>query len=59
MVKIWPTRSPRKCEKATQHQLDRHQDDDDVLAIEKNAEHPQREQDGGKSEIMRQADLDH
>src|SRR5258707_11841913 len=39
-----------------QHQLDRHHDDDDVLAIEKDAEDPEREQDRGDGQVMGQAD---
>src|SRR5437764_11084119 len=39
-----------------QHQLDRHHDDDDVLAIEKDAEDPEREQDRGNGQVMGQAD---
>src|SRR5215469_7971885 len=42
-----------------QHQLDRHQDDDDVLTIQKNAEDAEREQDGGDGEVVREADLQH
>src|SRR5438105_14132230 len=39
-----------------QHQLDRHHDDDDVLAVEKNAEDPEREQDCGDRQVMGEAD---
>ena len=39
-----------------QDQLDRHQDDDDVLAIEKNAEDADGEQDRGNREIMAEPD---
>src|SRR5262249_25593236 len=39
-----------------QDQLDRHQDDDDVLAVEKDAEDPEREQDGGNREIVPEPD---
>src|SRR5215467_9766683 len=39
-----------------QHQLDRHQHDDDVLAVQKNAEDSKREQDRGHRQIMREAD---
>src|SRR5450759_1338053 len=39
-----------------QDQLDRHQDDDHVLAVEKDAENPEREQDGGDREIMSEPD---
>ena len=42
-----------------QHQLDRHQDDDDVLAVQEDAEDPEREQDRGDRQIMGQADLEH
>src|SRR5438552_2064984 len=42
-----------------QHQLDRHQDDDDVLAVEEDAEDAEREQDGGNRQVMGEADLDH
>src|SRR4029079_6791547 len=38
-----------------QDQLDRHQNDDDVLAIEKNAKDPEREEDRGNGEIMAKA----
>src|SRR4029079_6190304 len=37
-----------------QDQLDRHQDDDDVLAIQEDAEDPEREQDGADREIVPQ-----
>src|SRR5262249_18741729 len=39
-----------------QDQLDRHQYDDDVLAVEKNAENPQREQHRGDGEIVAKTD---
>src|SRR4051794_11047842 len=39
-----------------QDQLDRHQDDDDVLAVDEDAEDAQREQDRGDREIMAEAD---
>src|SRR3954454_24060219 len=39
-----------------QDQLDRHQDDDDVLAVEKNAEDAEREQHRGDGEIMSKTD---
>src|ERR1039457_2603483 len=39
-----------------QNQLDRHQDDDDVLAVEEDAEDPEREQDRGNREIMAEPD---
>src|ERR1051326_4502595 len=39
-----------------QHQLDRHHDDDHVLAVEKNAEDPEREQDRGDGQVMGEAD---
>src|SRR5216683_2199529 len=42
-----------------QNQLDRHQDDDDVLAIEENAENPQGEEHRGDNEVMGQTDLEH
>src|ERR1700689_2612124 len=35
-----------------QDELDRHQDDDDVLAVEEDAQDPEREQDRGNREIM-------
>src|ERR1700726_611426 len=38
-----------------QHQLDRHHDDDDVLAIEEDAEDPCREQDPGDGQVMGEA----
>src|SRR3989344_8631229 len=37
-----------------QHELDRHQQDDEVLAGEKNADDAQREQDRPEDQIMRQ-----
>src|ERR1700674_5008797 len=37
-----------------QHQLDRHQHDEDVAAIEKNADHADGEQDRPEDEVMRQ-----
>src|SRR5690606_21730029 len=40
-----------------QDQLDRHQDDDDVLPVEEDAEHAEREQDGRNGEKMRDADF--
>src|ERR1700722_12184627 len=42
-----------------QHQLDRHQDDDDILAIEEDAEDPQREEDRGNPQVMGEADREH
>src|SRR3954452_23973076 len=39
-----------------QDQLDRHQDDDDVLAVEENAEDPQGEQDRADRQIMSEPD---
>src|ERR1700681_4097337 len=39
-----------------QDQLDRHQDDDNVLAVEEDAENPEREQDRGDGKIMAKAD---
>src|SRR6266566_2812334 len=39
-----------------QNELDRHQDDDHVLAVEENAENADREQDGGDREVMAKAD---
>src|SRR5260370_23155306 len=41
-----------------QDQLDRHQDDDDVLAVEEDAEDADGEQDRGHREVMGQADHD-
>src|SRR5260370_19936534 len=50
----------RECDKIDadreQHQLDRHQHDDHVFAVEKNAEDPEREQDRGYRQVMREAD---
>src|SRR5690606_25531644 len=40
-----------------QDEFDRHQNDDDVLAIEENAEDAEREKDGGDGEIMCDADF--
>src|SRR5579864_1224499 len=42
-----------------QHQLDLHQDDDDVLAIEEDAENAKREEDCGDGQVVREADLEH
>src|SRR6201987_725729 len=39
-----------------QHQLDRHQHDDHVLAVKENAKDTEREQDRGHRQIMRKAD---
>src|SRR5579872_6250288 len=39
-----------------QDQLDRHHDDDDVLAVEEDAEDAEREQDRGDGEIMAEPD---
>src|ERR1700738_2850352 len=39
-----------------QHQLDRHQHDDHVLAVQKDAEDPQREQDCRHRQVMRETD---
>src|SRR5665213_730051 len=39
-----------------QHQLDRHQDDDDVLAVEKNPENPEREEDCRDGQVMSEPD---
>src|SRR5215467_8568230 len=39
-----------------QDQFDRHQNDDDVLAVEENAEDPQCEQDCGDREVMTETD---
>src|SRR5580692_4725172 len=39
-----------------QDELDRHQDDDDVLAVEEDAQNPEREQDRGDREIMAEPD---
>src|SRR6476620_3092981 len=39
-----------------QDQLDRHQDDDDVLAVEEDAEDPEREQDRADGEVMSKPD---
>jgi hypothetical protein len=39
-----------------QDQLDRHQDDNHILAVEENAEDPDREQDGGDREVVAEAD---
>src|SRR5262245_41561287 len=42
-----------------QDQLDRHHDDDDVLAVEEDAENAEREQHGGDGEVMPQPYGDH
>src|SRR4051812_4260626 len=42
-----------------QHQLNRHHDDDDVLAVEENAEYAKREQDRRDGQVMREADAAH
>src|SRR5262249_42057112 len=39
-----------------QNQLDRHQDDDDVLAVEEDAEDSEREQDRADGEVMSEPD---
>src|SRR3990172_1963229 len=39
-----------------QDELDRHQDDDHVLAVEEDAENPERKQNGGDREIMAKTD---
>ncbi len=60
-AKTWPTRSLR-CDReghdvevdGQQDQLDRHQDDDDVLAVEE--VHAQREQDRPNGQIVTQSD---
>src|SRR5271166_3175655 len=39
-----------------QDQFDRHQDDDHVLAVQEDAENPEREQDGGDREVMSEPD---
>src|SRR5438552_1487900 len=42
-----------------QHQLDGHQDDDDILAVKEDAEDPEREQDRSYGQIMREPDRHH
>src|SRR5580698_5958266 len=42
-----------------QNELDRHQDDDDVLAVEKDAEHAEREQGGAYHQIVAEPDGHH
>src|SRR6185312_2483418 len=39
-----------------QHQLDRHQDDDDVLAVKEDAEDPEREEDRRDGQVMAEPD---
>src|SRR5205085_8411631 len=39
-----------------QDQLDRHQDDDDVLAVEENTEDPKRKQDRADRQVMSKPD---
>src|SRR5689334_1148478 len=39
-----------------QDQLDRHQDDDDVLAVDEDAEDPEREQDGADRKVVSEPD---
>src|SRR5580692_2174616 len=39
-----------------QDELDRHQDDDDVLAVEEDAQDPEREQDRGDRQVMAEPD---
>src|SRR3546814_9644270 len=39
--------------------FDRHQDDDDVLAVQEDAEDPQGEEDRGDREIVSEADFQH
>src|SRR6185437_10043895 len=41
-----------------QDQLDRHQDDDHVLPVQKDAEHAEHEQDRADGEVMAEADHD-
>ncbi len=63
MAKICPTRSPWKAEKATRliftassiNSIDI-ENDDDVLAVEEDAENAEREQDRGDGEVVGQAD---
>src|SRR3954470_7484654 len=40
-----------------QHQLDRHQDDDDVLAVQEDAEDPDGEQDRRDGQVVREGDF--
>ncbi len=63
-AKTWPARSSRWAENADevdvdgqQDQLDRHQDDDDVLAVEKDAEHAEGEQDGADGQEVTEPDF--
>src|ERR1700722_1314090 len=39
-----------------QDELDRHQDDDDILAVEEDAQNPEREQDRGNRQIVAEPD---
>src|ERR1700730_1349030 len=39
-----------------QNELDRHQNDDDVLAVEEDAENPEREQDRGDGKVVAEPD---
>ena len=66
MAKTCPTRSLRNDGERheidvdrQQHQLDRHHDDDDVLAVQEDAEHAQGEQDGGHRQVVAETDLEH
>src|SRR3954471_13145772 len=43
---------------AQEDELDRHQDDDDVLAVQKDAEHAEHEQHRADGEVVAQADHD-
>src|SRR5690625_1162147 len=42
-----------------QHELDRHQDDDHVLAVQEDAQDPQSEEDRGNRHVMAEPDLQH
>src|SRR5688500_10807611 len=43
---------------AQEDELDRHQDDDDVLPVEEDSEHPEHEQDRADGEVMAEPDHD-
>src|SRR5439155_16097091 len=42
-----------------QHQFDAHQDDNDVLAVEEDAQDAEREQHGGDEQVVAEADRHH
>ena len=62
-TKIWPSRMPQKARERDeaevdreQHQLDAHQEQDYVLAVDEDARDGDREQDPGEQQVVREAD---